>query len=109
MTNQALQIPTLLTRDDHDLDVSYEPGSIRPTYLCPYCSKMYLHTDENDQLADIPYNCRRCGAPMSYENTHKEGGFADQIAMEEAKALPVRRQRDKMVKTPTKAKVEGDS
>lgn len=48
---------------------------------CPYCSKQYVTQEENGDRRDYPALCKRCGAPMNYDELNQ---FADAEAIREA-------------------------
>ena len=94
---------------DLDVEIIEEPGTGLPVALCPYCSRGYLAVDVQGGVAediDIPRVCKRCGAPMDWDQVHKPGGFADEQAEAAAKAAP-RGRRDRMVRQPAVSKSGG--
>lgn len=91
MTTQGIQ--------NLDVDVIEEPGTGLNVAQCPYCSRGFPEHNEEMEINEIPRTCRRCGAPMDYEEVHKPNGFADQKAEEAAKSPP-RLRRNRMVDSP---------
>ena len=71
-----------------ELYVVEGPGGIGDVWQCPHCSRMYTMKDERGQEIEAPRICRRCNSPMDAVAGAK---FTDQLAVQEAVALPQRR------------------
>lgn len=73
--------------------INEAPGGLGEVYQCGYCGMTYLsHAVSPDGEIDLttpvdpPKECRRCKAPMDYDEVVKPGGYSDQRAEAEAGA-----------------------
>ena len=92
-----------------DLEMTQQPGSSVVCWQCAECSHSYPFgvpdgqgdytpaRDAQDNEYITPDHCRRCGAPMSYTEVHKPGGYADQQAEASVNSVSVRSRRNRMM------------